>query len=71
MNDPHQPKWFKVFIKVLETLIIFMFIATGVSMWFNYHVDLFALTLLCVFFGGMVVVGFVDFVLFIKYEKEN
>ena len=71
MNESHQTNWFKVLTKVFETVILFVAIASGIAVWFNYHVDMFARILFYCFFGGLIVCAVIDFMLFVNYEKKN
>ena len=71
MNESHQTNWFKVLTKVFETVILFIAFASGIAVWFNYHVDMFARILFYCFFGGLIICGVIDFMLFVKYEKKN
>ena len=71
MNESHQTNWFKVFTKVFETVILFVAIASGIAIWFNYHVDMFARILLYCFFGGLIVCAVIDFMLFVECVKKE
>ena len=71
MNESHQTNWFKVLTKVFETVILFVAFASGIAIWFNYHVDMFARILFYCFFGELIVCAVIDFMLFVKCEKKN
>ena len=71
MNESHQTKWFKVLTKVFETVILFVAFASGIAIWFNYHVDMFARILLYCFFGGLIVCAVIDFMLFVECVKKE
>lgn len=71
MNESHQPNWFKVLTKVFETAIVLVAIASSIAIWFNYHVEMFAGILFYCFFGGLIICGAIDFMLFVKYEKKH